>query len=204
MRKTILLSCICVIVLLIGVSAQARPKFEQGEYHYVGADGGFRTFFWQEMLKGGAANEPGRTLTALGKGFVLKRAVLQREILESVTYSGAQQYESSYSGGELILNSGGPWLKSGVLIDEDIEEINNTYTIDGQTLEFTLTFCGEFDNAPGTHYMMEANYDGEPKVKLDRNGDPVFRKGFGYDVTITISDTNPCEEQKPDELPEPF
>jgi hypothetical protein len=195
MRKSVLLSCICVIVLLIGVSAQARPKFEHGEYHYVGADGGFKTFFWQEheMFTDGRAVEPGRRLMALGKGFVLKRAVLQREILESITNIGAKRYETTYTGGELILNSAGPWLQRGTLIDKDIEEIKNTYTVDGQTMEFKLTFCGEFDNAPGTHYKMEATYNGEPKVKLDRNGNMMFRRGFGYDATITISDKNPCQ-----------
>jgi hypothetical protein len=193
MRKTILLSCVCIFVLCFGVSAQAGPvtpsEVSLGTYN---SPEDFKTFFWKEMFKGGGPGQAGNTLMALGKGFIFKRAVLDN--VESGV--DPNEFITTYINGVLVLNSKGPWLNRKKLIDRDILATNESiYDPDTGMLTFTLTFCGEFDNAEGVFYRVVAEYSGAPEIKFDDEGYPVLQRGTEFVATIELSDSDLCESQ---------
>ena len=84
-------------------------------------------------------------------------------------------YRTTYTGGELILNSRGPWLDCGKLVASDIKATNTSWYDAGGNLNFHLTFAGEFDNCDCT-YTVNAWFDATymPYQKMvDRTGSPL-------------------------------
>ncbi|MFA9454817.1 MAG: hypothetical protein ACERK6_12980, partial [Candidatus Aminicenantaceae bacterium] len=153
-------------------------------FYYLGDD--FEAKFWKEMFKGGGPGMPGNTLMAVGQGFIFKRAVL--ESVGAPSESG-YEYATTYVGGDLILNSSGPWLNKGKLKDTGIMALN--HSISNETtgnLKFHLVFGGQFDDT-GYFYRVDAWYDGEPRMSVENEGGSGFQRGSDFeDIIIQIAE----------------
>ena len=175
------------MVFTIGLSA--RVKVIPGIYST--AEGYFYTKFWKELFKGGGPGQPGNVLMALGEGYIFNQAKLVT--VEYGTYVEGDDtftYKSTYTGGMMTLIPSGPWCDSGTLKAKNITAVNYSSQNPPLTgiLKFHLTFEGDFINAPGYHFVVDAWYEGQPEVKYDElTGQPCFQRGMDYDVTITIS-----------------
>jgi hypothetical protein len=152
---------------------------------YSTANGDFYTKFWKEMFKGGGPGQVGNTLMALGEGFIFNQAKLKLvEASDIPDYA----YKTTYEEGKLTLNSSGPWLKSGILRATHVTATN--YSIQDPVtgeLSFLITLAGDFDKVPYT-FVIEARYQGQPEVKYDEMGRPVFHRGTDFEVEIIISE----------------
>lgn len=181
MKRTAI--CVLALVLVINLGALAKARVVPGVYST--ADGDFYTKFWKEMFKGGGPGQVGNTLMALGEGFIFNQAKLQS--VEASDLAG-YTYKTTYVGGKLTLNSSGPWLESGKLRATHVTAIN--YSTQDPPLTGELTFLikleGDFDKVP-YHFVIEATYIGQPEVKYDDLGNPVFQRGMDFEVTITIT-----------------
>jgi len=187
MRRTAI--CILALVLMISLSGLAKVRINPGTY-VSGPEGEFGVKFWKEMFKGGGPGQAGNTLMALGYGFIFNKAVLQSVTVSPETGpAGETIYITTYTGGELTLNSKGPWLDSGILKAKQITATNESYVTAAGELVFEITFSGSFSKAPGASgtvtFEVVAMYQGTPEVKYE-NGVPVFQRGTDFDVTITI------------------
>ncbi|MGB2908521.1 MAG: hypothetical protein WBB73_15565, partial [Candidatus Aminicenantaceae bacterium] len=127
MRKTIIFT-LCLLLVGFAVSAKNDKDKDKDKNMvnvgtYILELGDFEAKFWKEMFKGGGPGKPGNTLMAVGQGFIFKRAVL-----DSVDFFSEPGYEhaTTYVGGVLILNSSGPWLNKGKLMDTGIMALNNS------------------------------------------------------------------------------
>ena len=181
MKRTII--CVLALVLILSLGVWAKSRVVPGVYST--ANGDFYTKFWKEMFKGGGPGQVGNTLMALGEGFIFNQAKLQSvEASDDPNF----MYKSTYVGGKLTLNSSGPWLKSGILRATHVTAVN--YSSQNPPLTGALTFLikleGDFDKAP-YHFVIEASYQGQPEVKYDELGNPVFQRGMDFEVTITIT-----------------
>jgi hypothetical protein len=179
MKKTAI--SVLALVLLISLSGWAKVRVNAGTYSTGTAD--FYTKFWKEMFKGGGPGQVGNTLMALGEGFIFNQAKLQ---LVEASDNPAYAYKTTYVGGKLTLNSSVDWLSSGILRATKITATN--YSIQDPVtgeLSFLITMAGDFDNAPYT-FAIEASYQGQPEVKYDDMGRPVFQRGTDFEVTIKI------------------
>jgi len=197
MKRTIVFSLVFLMVFTIGLSA--KVKVNPGIYST--AEGHFYTKFWKEMFKGGFPGQPGNVLMALGEGYIFNQAKLVT--VEPGAWGGLPNdlnvyaYKSTYTGGMMTLNPSGPWCDSGTLKAKNVTAVNYSSQDPVLTgiLKFHLTIEGDFDNAPGYHYVVEATYDGQPEVKYDElTGQPCFQRGMDYEVTINI--TGPAESPK--------
>ena len=191
--RRIIVFALCL--LLVGFAATAKNDKDKdkdmvilGTYS-LGA-GDFEGKSWKEMFKGGGPGRPGNTLMAVGEGFIFKRAVL-----ESVGLSNdpTYQYATTYVGGELVLNSSGPWLNKGKLKDTAILALNDSL-FDAATghLEFHLLFGGQFDDT-GYFYRVDAFYIGEPRIQIDEEGNWIFQRDRLFEDIIIQIDTEPIE-----------
>lgn len=176
---------VCVLLLGLGITAKKIKDLDYVNFgEYSTHDGEFEVKFWKEMFKGGGPGQPGNTLQALGQGFIFKKA----KIMEGgvVGPDGEGGYTTTYVGGELILNSSGPWLNKKKLKATGITATNYS-KFDNTTghLQFSLTFGGKFDKVE-VYYAVLAEYDGYPDFKYDEYGEPVFQRGYDFDVTILI------------------
>lgn len=181
MKRTAI--CVLALVLLINLGGLAKVRVYPGTFST--ADGDFYTKFWKEMFKGGGPGQPGNTLMALGEGFIFNQAKLQSVV---VSDDSNYMYKTTYVGGKLTLNPSGPWLKSGILRATRVTAINYSSQDPPLTgeLNFLIKLEGDFDNA-NYHFLIEASYQGQPEVKYDDLGNPVFQRGMDFEVTITIS-----------------
>lgn len=183
MKRMIVFSLVFLMVFTIGLSA--KVKVIPGTYSTENGD--FYTKFWKELFKGGFPGQPGNVLMALGEGYIFNQAKLvnvEGSDLEGYTY------KSTYTGGMMTLNPSGPWCDSGTLKAKNIKAVNYSSQNPVLTgiLQFYLKFEGDFDNAPGYHFVVEAWYEGQPEVKYDeQTGQPCFQRGMDYEVTITIT-----------------
>ena len=85
---------------------------------------------------------------AVGQGFILKHAVLD-EVLPAESGSGncTRDWETTYEGGVLVLNSSGPWLTKGTLTATNLTVTSCSYSVDEDgLLDFEITFSGRFEN----------------------------------------------------------
>ena len=181
MKRTAI--CVLVLVLVISLGGWAKVRVTTGTYST--GNGDFYTKFWKEMFKGGGPGQVGNTLMALGEGFIFNQAKLQ---LVEASDNPAYMYKTTYVGGKLTLNSSVPWLKSGILRATHVMATN--YSIQDPVtgeLSFLITLAGDFDKVPYT-FVIEATYQGQPEVKYNEMGIPVFQRGMDFEVTITISD----------------
>jgi hypothetical protein len=188
MKRAIVFSLVFLVVFTIGLSAKVKVIPST----YSTENGDFYTKFWKEMFKGGGPGQPGNTLQALGEGYIFNQAKL-------VTVEGGgftvgtdpfvYAYKSTYTGGKMTLNPSGPWCDAGTLKAKNVTAINYSSQDPPLTgvLKFHLIIEGNFTNAPGYHFIIDAMYEGQPEVKYDETtGLPVFQRGMDYDVTITI------------------
>jgi hypothetical protein len=190
MKRTIVFSLVFLMVFTIGLSA--KVKVIPGTYST--ANGDFYTKFWKELFKGGFPGQPGNVIMALGEGYILNQAKL---VTVEASNNAEYTYMTTYAGGMMTLNPSGPWCDSGTLKAKNITAVNYSSQNPVLTgiLKFYLKFEGEFDNAPGYHFVGEAWYEGQPEVKYDElTGQPSFQRGMDYEVTITI--TGPVESPK--------
>jgi len=145
----------------------------------------FTTDFWMEKLQGGGPGQQGNVLFAAGKGFIFQNAVLDKVEHTTDSTTGVTTYTTTYIGGELLLNSDGPWLKHSKLIATDITATNaSSFPAPGE-LKFSLTFSGIFDNDPDLCFSAIATYDGTPTVGQIA-GIPVFQKDSVFTASITL------------------
>lgn len=183
MKKTIVFSLAFLMAFTIGLSA--KVKVIPGTYST--ANGDFATKFWKELFKGGYPGQPGNVLMALGEGYVFNQAKLVTVVPSP---DPAFTYMTTYAGGMMTLNPTGPWCDSGTLKAKNITAVNYSSQSPVLTgiLKFYLRFEGDFYNAPGYHFVVEATYEGQPEVKYDElTGQPSFQRGMDYEVTITIT-----------------
>ncbi len=189
MKKTIVLSLALLLVLAVGLSAKVRVNAGI----YSTAEGDFYTKFWKEIFKGGGPGQPGNTLQALGEGYIFNQARLvtvEAGAFLVGTDPFNYAYKSTYTGGKLTLNPSGPWCDAGALKARNVTAVNYSSQDPPLTgiLKFHLVIEGDFFNAPGYHFVIDATYEGQPEVKYDETtGLPVFQRGMDYEVTITIT-----------------
>lgn len=189
MKRAIVFSLAFLMIFAIGLSAKVRVNVGT----YSTDEGDFYTKFWKEMFKGGGPGQLGNTLQALGEGFIFNQAKLVSVEgggftvgTDPFTYA----FKSTYMGGLMTLNPSGPWCDAGTLKAKNVKAVNYSYQNPVLTgiLNFHLVIEGDFFNAPGYHFVIDAMYVGQPEVKYsETTGLPVFQRGMDYDVIITIS-----------------
>ncbi len=174
MKKILALSLCCLVAAALSTTCRADT--------WNSDDGDFMTKSWKEMFKGGGPGQPGNTLMALGEGFHFKKATLESTYFDEID----QRWITTYVGGELLLNSRGPWLSRGKLLARDITATNSSaFNPDTGELDFVLTFSGQFENRPDVSFAVEARYLGVPEMEYD--GDvPIFQRGYDFSATITV------------------
>jgi hypothetical protein len=192
MEKRWTKTCLLLLVMAFVASPATAKKKAQGPAvnpgTYTTGNEDFHTRFWKETFKGRTPGATGNVLMVVGQGFMFKQAVLA-EVLPAESGSGncTRDWETTYEGGVLVLNSSGPWLNKGKLNATSIIVTNCSYSVakDG-VLDFEITFSGKFDNAE-LYFDVIANYSAVPEIKYFA-GSPVFQRGSYLDMKITISE----------------
>ena len=199
MKRLMLIGVAIMLGLFLGSRAQAGPVVNPGTYctdEDVWENCNpefFFTKFWKEEFFGGGPGQPGNSLMAIGQGFVFQNAVLQEVVSCTPCIYGecaifSFRCETTYEGGMLTLNSGGPWLGKGSLKATNITAFNLSYhDADGNLLEFVLTMMGQF-NKSGYGFLIVAGFVATPdnyEVKVDSDG-VVFQVGNDFDAVIWI------------------
>ena len=149
------------------------------------------SIFWMEKFEGGGPGQQGNVLFAAGQGFIFKDATLA-EVSCTFPPTGEIVCTTTYIGGELLLNSDGPWIKEekenhkqGGLRATDVTAINESILYPSGDLNFTLTFSGSFDNNDAACYSVTAEYAGIPT--LVPVASPILQKADHFtEVTIDI------------------
>ena len=184
---TVLLLLIMAFVAspVIAVENVTRPAVNPGTYTTGNED--FYTKFWKEKFKGGSPGATGNVLMAVGQGFIFKQAVLSEVLPAECGFTECtRDWETTYEGGILILNSSGPWLNKGKLMATNLTATNCSYGVDEDgILDFEITISGKFDNTE-LYFDVIANYSDIPEFKFFA-GNPVFQRGSYLDIRITIS-----------------
>jgi hypothetical protein len=178
--------CLVIVLTIMLIPASLAWTWDNDWEHHkpksdtytVSAD------FWMEKFQGGGPGQQGNVLFAAGQGFIFQNALL-KEIVNPTPPT----YPTTYIGGELILDSTGPWgAKYGKLIATGITALNVATQKDAGALGYTLTFNGRFDNDCDLCFSVTAVYDGTPTVVfLDSLGIPLLQKGVGPAATITLT-----------------
>ena len=192
MKKILIPMMLVMLTVLVSVAMAdqtAKPKVLYGTY--VSPED-FAVNFWMEKFEGGGPGQEGNVLFAAGQGFIFKDATLAE--VSCTSSKGEVVCTTTYIGGELLLNSDGPWIKKekdehkqGELRATDITAIN-TSTLNTSTgeLKFTLTFNGSFDNNDAACYSVTAEYKGNPTLIPDASN-PILQKDDHFtEVTIDI------------------
>lgn len=191
-KKRAVLSVLGVLALAIGLSAKVRVN--PGVYSTAAGD--FYVKYWKEMFKGGFPGQTGNVLQALGEGYIFTKA---RLVSVGPSDNPSYLFKSTYTGGELTLNPSGPWCDAGTLKARRVTAVN--WSTQSPVLTGVLTFYlkaeGDFENAPGCHFVIEAWYTGQPEVKYgETSGRPVFQRGTDYDARLTITGTGTTPKKK--------
>ena len=90
-------------------------------------------------------------------------------------------YKSTYTGGMMTLNPSGPWCDSGTLKAKNVTAVNYSTQDPVLTgiLKFHLGFEGDFDNAPGYHFVVDACTRVSPRSStMNSPASPFFRGGW--------------------------
>ncbi len=192
MKKGALIGLAFLVGLFFSFSAaQAGPVVKPGVYESQAGD--FTTKFWEEKFIGGGPGQPGNVLMAVGQGFVFQYGTLDSVVRSDDKY-GDYEWQTTYTGGVLILNSQGPWLEKGKLIAKDITATAKDITatnyskVERENLKFLLKMEGSFEDTPYS-FTAEVTYEGTPDtywVKYDEDGNPTFHGGTNYNVVINI------------------
>ena len=194
MKKILIPMMLVMLTVFVSVAMAdqtAKPKVVYGTYSSLED---FTVYFWMEKFEGGGPGQKGNELFAAGQGFIFKDATLAEV---SCTFpTGQIVCTTTYIGGELLLNSDGPWIKKeknkqGALRATDITAINQS-TLNTSTgeLNFTLEFSGSFDNNDAACYSVIAGYEGDPTLIPDASN-PILQKDDHFtNVTIDIQKCN--------------
>jgi hypothetical protein len=201
MKKILIPMMLVMLTVLVSVAMAdqtAKPKVVYGTYSSLED---FTVNFWMEKFEGGGPGQEGNVLFAAGQGFIFKDATLAEVSSCSTSQEGIVECYTTYIGGELLLNSDGPWIKKekeehkqGGLRATDITAIN-TSTLNTSTgeLNFTLTFSGSFDNNDAACYSVTAEYLGNPILIPDASN-PILQKDDHF--TEVIIDIQKCGKSK--------
>jgi hypothetical protein len=201
MKKILIPMMLVMLTVLVSVAMAdqtAKPKVQYGEYVFSKED--FTVNFWMEKFEGGGPGQEGNVLFAAGQGFIFKDATLAEVLSCSTSQEGNIECTTTYIGGELLLNSDGPWIKEekeehkqGGLRATDITATNQS-TLNPTTgeLNFTLTFSGSFDNNDAACYSVTADYAGNPTLIPDVS--PILQKDDHFSEVII--DIQKCGKSK--------
>jgi hypothetical protein len=197
MKKILIPMMLVMLTVLVSVAMAdqtAKPKVVYGEY--VSPED-FSVHFWMEKFEGGGPGQEGNVLFAAGQGFIFKDATLA-EVECDTSPEGIVECTTKYIGGELLLNSDGPWIKEekeehkqGGLRATDITASNHSFLNQSTGyLQFTLKFSGSFDNNDAACYSVTAEYEGDPTLIPDASN-PILQKDDHFtNVTIDIQKCN--------------
>jgi hypothetical protein len=192
MKKILIPMMLVMLTVLVSVAMAdqtAKPKVVYGTF--VSPED-FDVFFWMEKFEGGGPGQQGNVLFAAGQGFIFKDATLA-EVSCTFPTTGEIVCTTTYIGGELLLNSDGPWIKEekenhkqGGLRATDVTAINQSTLKTTGELDFTLTFSGSFDNNDAACYSVTAEYKDIPTLIPDPSN-PILQKADHFtEVTIDI------------------
>jgi len=201
MKKILIPMMLVMLTVFVSVAMAdqtAKPKVVYGTYSSLED---FAVYFWMEKFEGGGPGQKGNELFAAGQGFIFKDATL-KEVSSCSTSSTSEgviiECDTTYIGGELLLNSDGPWIKEekenhkqGGLRATDITASNHSFLNQSTGyLQFTLKFSGSFDNNDAACYSVTAEYEGDPTLIPDASN-PILQKDDHFtNVTIDIQKCN--------------
>jgi hypothetical protein len=130
-----------VVAVLAAVCLVAGVASAASNYGTWTAPGSFGTGTWQELFLGGAPGQAGNVLSATGSNWSLGSATLS-----SVVPSGDPIliYKTTYLGGVLTLNSGGPWDGGGTpyVVNLGPLTVLSTGSLPGNTLAWQMNASG--------------------------------------------------------------
>jgi len=197
MKKILVLMMLVMLTVFVSVAMAdqtAKPRVVYGTYSSLED---FAVNFWMEKFEGGGPGQQGNVLFAAGQGFIFKDATLA-EVSCTFPPTGEIVCTTTYIGGELLLNSDGPWIKKeredhkqGGLRATDVTAINQSTLKTTGELDFTLTFSGSFDNNDAACYSITAEYAGFPTLVPDASN-PILQKDDHFAV-VTI-DIQKCHK----------
>jgi hypothetical protein len=177
-----------VVLVLSACLAFAGPKVNTGTWT---SDDVIKTNYWKEAFIGGGPGQPGNELTAVGTGFQLTKATLQ-SVGCTPHQDGYLACTTTYVGGELFLNAGGPWLKSGNITIKDITATNSSKSYPNGALEFSLTFTAPFE-VDGVAYSITVTATwgpGIPETRVEKK-QVVIQRGSDFECEVTIAGPPP-------------
>ena len=193
MKKILVLMMLVMLTVFVSVAMAdqtAKPRVVYGTYSSFED---FAVNFWMEKFEGGGPGQEGNELFAAGQGFIFKDATLA-EVSCTFPPTGEIVCTTTYIGGELLLNSDGPWIKEekenhkqGGLRATDITATNHSI-LNPSTgeVDFTLTFSGSFDNNDAACYSVTAHYVGNPTL-IPNESNPILQKdAYFTEVIINI------------------
>lgn len=197
MKQKILAGVLVVAGLFLFGTAWAGPATATeavgGPYT---APGDFTTKFWMEKFVY-APGDIGNVLMAIGKGFTLQNVVLTAPPTTDTSgfntdwCVGGLALKTVYTQGRLTLNSSGPWLKRGTLIDRDVTATNISCHKGDGSLAFRLKIVGTFKEFGGVPYSVETTFNSaENRYELlyDDDGNNIGHRGYDFGATITIGE----------------
>ena len=192
MKKILVLMMLVMLTVFVSVAMAdqtAKPRVVYGTYSSLED---FAVNFWMEKFEGGGPGQEGNELFAAGQGFIFKDATLA-EVSCTFPPTGEIVCTTTYIGGELLLNSDGPWIKKeredhkqGGLRATDVTAINQSTLKTTGELDFTLTFSGSFDNNDAACYSVIAEYLGTPILIPDASNPILQKDDLFTEVTIDI------------------
>jgi len=192
MKKILIPMMLVMLTVFVSVAMAdqtAKPKVVYGTYSSLED---FAVYFWMEKFEGGGPGQKGNELFAAGQGFIFKDATLAEV---SCTFpTGQIVCTTTYIGGELLLNSDGPWIKKekeehkqGGLRATDITASNHSFLNQSTGyLQFTLKFSGSFDNNDAACYSVTAKYADNPTLIPDASNPILQKDDLFTEVTIDI------------------
>lgn len=177
-----------LVLVLTACLAIAGPEVNTGTWT---SDDAIKTNYWKESFIGGGPGQASNQLTAIGTGFHFTRAAL--ESVECTQHpDGYLACTTTYVGGRLFLNAGGPWLKSGNITVKDITATNKSKSYSNGALDFELKFTAPFE-VDGVAYTVSVTATwgpGIPETRVEKKK-VVIQRGSDYECSITIASAPP-------------
>jgi hypothetical protein len=177
----------CVLGLLAISTAWAGAEVITGSWSTE--NGQVKTNYWKETFVGGRAGAVGNTLLAVGTGFKFSDAAIAAPGPSCAPdpVKGALLCTTPYTGGQLFLNAGGPWLKSGNVTLTNIAATNTSWSYAGGALEFSITFTAAFSVGTDNYSIaVTASWGpGIPETRVEKK--LVIQRGTDFDCVVTIT-----------------
>jgi hypothetical protein len=147
-----------VVAVLAAVCLVAGVASAASNYGTWTTPGDFGTGSWQELFVGGGPGQPGNVLSAAGSNWSLDFATLS-----SVVSSGDPVliYKTTYLGGVLTLNTGGPWDGGGTPYTVNLGPLTvlSTGALPGNMLAWQMNASGVMAGVGQAN--LSASFDGE-------------------------------------------